>query len=994
MQLEATPLGSLQDDPLAPAPKEDIRQPMKAASSDSLASSGQLGDLQRVYIKSLPECDYTALREIVKAFVCPPVFQMLKEATNYLRQTIQLQKKGLSQRMKSLFKSNPANSQQNSIPVPQFSGCNIIMSHQRKLADVLAISGDFEGAGKAYQQFTSEVKSDKLTLAFNYEMQGAMAIFDAQPSRQADACFDNAFSLYLGAGEKGLAVRCTIFCMAYNMVHNMYQRAYEWALRVMALPKLNPLTTVLLHEQAAFSLLRSPSHRYRKVSSMFVNVGYKYSQLDTPAVRTTPAPPPRFGHHAYRCYKLAYPNFADKGWSNVEDFLHLQLVRHSFTLGLYDDAELYLRRLFEHNVQAPSVHNTLLRELLFIYEHRAAAHPVVSISALPELPFPIEQQSSFVMKLNDDPPDCSASDMCAFRDTRWNTVSRTRRVAYVDEVVTVQVDVSNPLQVPIQLSQVHSMWDFQPSGELPKQALLPFSACFSDVLLCPGEKTTLSLPVSLAMTGTMRICGFAFDVFNRVWGMRRFSFLPQTHHGKSSKRNLVDPDVLIVAPPMPRIVVEFDGFPDSVIDGEIVPLVMRIRNISASVPATRIRVAFSHAEFFVFDKAHCKIAGVDGVMENAVLDSDQAIISAMGDDAFSTLTWMDITGLEVPPDGVAELPFLFRAYGNSNTRYLFHTAVAYRSPDTGSSAVRFAHAHNELTVRPSLRIHQQMLPNPSAVDSMVLRVRVDNIMPSRVLIVDQLSCLSRRWTIRPIVDKSKLLFSVKPGESVNYVFHVRSEPLPDEQEPDSFLLACMMSGCTNPEESEIDVLRDSSLLFVGSESYARWEAGELGPAPKTKNNQQRANTGDDDNHENAAFGLSSFGALPSYVNAHLRADNTPIATKVPDLDIITLHWSASPEEGGKQEPTKGFSIMSQQASQSIPNLANMQCPVRLCVKAPSLFKHDFSTEPLCMVPVTVTARNYSTSRNLRVSFDALTPNNTASGWFVTIPPPFFFGHFK
>jgi len=259
---------------------------------------------------------------------------------------------------------------------------------------------------------------------------------------------------------------------------------------------------------------------------------------------------------------------------------------------------------------------------------------------------------------------------------------------------------------------------------------------------------------------------------------------------------------------------------------------------------------------------------------------------------------------------------------------------------------------------------------------------VDNLMRSRTLTIDQLSCLSRRWNIQPVLDKSKLHFNIKPGECVNYVFHVHGSSPKDEEEPASFIHACKMSCCTNPEKTEIDVLGDSSLLFVSAESFARWEAGEYGRAPKTKNNQVSSSS-DESASESASFGLSSFGCIPSFVNAHLRADNRPVSNKVPDLDVIALHWSASSEDADKPEATKGFSIISQQASQLIQNIANMQCPVRLCVKAPSVFQHDFKTQPLCMVPVTITACNYSISKNLHVAFDALTPNNTTSEWQAT-----------
>jgi len=185
-----------------------------------------------------------------------------------------------------------------------------------------------------------------------------------------------------------------------------------------------------------------------------------------------------------------------------------------------------------------------------------------------------------------------------------------------------------------------------------------------------------------------------------------------------------------------------------------------------------------------------------------------------------------------------------------------------------------------------------------------------------------------------------------------------------------------MTCCTSEGQPQIELLKDSSMMFVCSESNARWEAGEFGHPPKTKNNQNRNNNDGDDNHESAAFGLSSFGALPSFVNAHLRADTT-VVTKIPDLDVVSLHWTA--------DSAKGFNIIAQQASLTMPTFAGLQqqCPVRLCLNGPASVKHDFNAQPLCMVPVTVTARNFSITRRVRINFDALIPNNSTSEWQAT-----------
>ena len=1058
------------------------------ANAGAAGAAGGESAETRVLIKPLPECDVAALTEMAYTFLGGPVYRTLAETTAYLRQCAQAQRRGLTSRMKSLFRAPQTSTPPAALPPPQYAACDTPLAGARKLADLLALQGDFVGALAAYQQCAAEVRAEKLALAFNHEMQGALALLTdggasgtgtgntgstagtAPGTRAAESAFDAAYALYHTAGERHHAVRCSYLAAAHCLAHGDGARAHDWLARAASLPRTPALTHTLLTEQAAFALLRTPAPRFRKICATLVLVAHEYDQgaqgdNSNNAISSNSSmsnssmsnsninvlsQQQQLGHHAYRCLRLAYPLYADRGWAAVEDLLRLALVRHAFALGRYDECETHLRRLVAHNVQPAAVHSTLLRQLLCICERRAAERRAAAAAvAPPELPFPVQQPQSFRMRLNDDPPDCAGADACALRDVRWNVVSRTRRVAYVGETVTVEVDVTNPLLVAIQFAQMHAVCDFQPdtsssTNNAQKQQqqqeeqeqeqkqeekdsdadeattttrkLVPFTAQLTDVVLEPGETKRLSLAVALGMVGTVRVCGFAFDVFNRVWGMRRFSFLPPPASptpGTRGARSAVDPDVLIVAPAMPRLQIAYGAFPAAVHEGAVVPVVLRIRNTSTAAAATRIRLAFSQPSLLVFDAARCTLPGVAAAPESPLLDSDHALLASMADDAFATLAWTDITGLVVAPSSTVELPFLFRAHNSSittattTTSYLLHTAMAYSTCDAGSRAVRFAHAHTRVAVRAAVRVHTQVLPNPAAADALLLRVRVDNLLRDHTLALAQLACVSRRWRIAPAAPAALARgLVVRPGESVSHVFHLRVEP-PDTEtetdatgaEPESFLRACRTTVCTDGR-APVDVLHGTALQLVEAEAFARWEAGEFGPAPRTKNNTRRADDGDGDDGDDgdvSAFGLSSIAALPSFANAYMRAEDTAQPTTLPDLDVLTVHWALSPSSAsssslvvspdGAESTVHGLTASMQPASASVPGSACMQhqCPVRLTVTAPPRAKHDFAAEPLCIVPVTITARNYSTSRSLHVSFDAVVPNNPTHEWFAYSP---------
>lgn len=1047
-------------------------------------------------VKPLPPGDVAALTELVYTFLGGPVYRTLAETTAYLRQCAQTQRRGLTSRVRSLFRTSSSASSPSSSPAalsapgapppPQYAACDTPLAGPRKLADLLALQGDFAGALAAYQQCAAEVRNDKLALAHNHEMQGATALAgglvgntaSSTAARSAEAALDAAFALYRGAGERHAAARAACLAAALQLVHGDGVRAHDWLARAASLPRTAPLARTLLAEQAAFALLRAPAPRFRKVCALLVLVGYQFAQggdgdeatasgfvssttttatnalatssstssattegnatngMTTTATTTTGTQQPSLGHHAYRCYKLAYPMFAGKGWAAVEDLLDLELARHAFALGRHEESEAHLRRLVAHNVQPAPVHATLLRQLLCIYERRAADHAPVPAPTPPELPFPVEQPQSFRVRLNDDPPDCAAPCACAFRGVRWCSGSGsstgismsmcTRRVAYVDETITVEVDVTNPLRVPLQFAQMHAVCDFQPengggetggtsgesSGEgCEKGGLQPFTAQLTDVVLAPGETKRLALPVALAAAGTLRVCGFAFDVFSRVWGMRRFSFLPPPagagrRTGATPGGPETEPDVLRVARAMPRLQISYSATPAAVLDGEVVRTVLCVHNASATAPAAHVRLAFSPPAAVVFDAARCTLPGVTAVPAPASTDADAALLATMRADALATLDWTQLTGLTVAPGTTVEIPLLFRARisGNNtssstNTTLLLHTALAYSSADDAASSsasapVRFAHAHTRVEVRAGVRVRPQILADPADACALLLRLRVDNLLRDRALALHQLSCASHRWSVAPIAATSAS--AIRPGESRSLVFRLRvdaptgEEKKQEEEPPAGFRLGtCRMSSWTEGGAAE-DVRAGAVAMLLEAEAHARWEAGEFGPAPRTRRNAYGCADGDDEGNEGdnvSSFGLSSIGALPSFTDAFRRVDASAAAappTVLPDLDVLVVHWATAPSSNGGEEGTAvGLTAAMFQAAASVPASACLpQCPVRLSVVAPATATHDFRAEPLCVVPVTVTARNYSTTRSLHVSFDAVVPNNPTREWFV------------
>jgi hypothetical protein len=490
-------------------------------------------------------------------------------------------------------------------------------------------------------------------------------------------------------------------------------------------------------------------------------------------------------------------------------------------------------------------------------------------------------QSTLALRLNDDAPPCEA-DKCPFAFTRWG--SSRLRVAFVDEQVRVDVDIANPFAIPIQFVQAHAVCDFEPSSDVTTTttpaAVVPakqtFDVQFYDILLCPSESKRASFAITPRSEGTLRLRGIAFNVCASVWGIRRFTFVPP-------KKGETEAGALRVAAAMPYLRVEFQGFPAWAVEGELTQVVLLMHNASPVMSASDIRIAFSHPSFFSLNREQCRVSA-SFIQPGPPVTPGRA--SANTDDT-DMLAWLAIDA-ELPPNGDLALPFWFRVHGNcTSVRYAFHTAVSYKA-SARASQMRFAHVHTHLSVQPAVRITHTLLPNAADINSVLLKLHVENLQTGLLLRIRQFSCLSKKWTIGTLYPIAEQSLTLRPKEHANFFLNV-AIAANNSTESDTKHTVVVPT-----ESTAIDASQQPYGDFVEKESLALWEARKGGKGFAQAPHRARSVS---PNHAagSSAFGLSAFGALPSFANAHLRAVKEEVAQRLlpPETNGITLIWETA-----------------------------------------------------------------------------------------------------
>ncbi|EFA78666.1 hypothetical protein PPL_08125 [Heterostelium album PN500] len=658
-----------------------------------------------------------------------------------------------------------------------------VESCQRRLSDLYFLLQDYENALSNYKTLLKEFSAEKTPnhYAATYEMIG---ICNFMLNKETESQFETAINNYTRSGLNAASVRAAMIQgeilkrkSSYKLLADLYKSIAE--------REIDPFCAAVLLEQAGFCLLQYPAPSFRKACMRLVLAGDKYAEASK-------------RKHALRCYGFSYGVYEGRDWNYIDDHLHLALVRYSFFQGHTSDSILFVNKLLEKNCQSFQSQNSIIREFLFISKSTAKDNYIG------ELPLPLINNdrtqvflSDYSTELNQlvwqemeeafkkeasiiTKPVLQGFDL--WRKDQFQEAEKERTIV-VEEPITVECEIRNPLQVPLQFNRVHLVATFKNSqtqeeesnmSPLDDDALAamdngqtPFKVESIDLLLGPSETKKLVLSIIPLKQGQLIIKGLGLCMCGSVWGKRQFNLKQKRLNKTRQQRESVvyEPNLTLtfsVTSPMPRLETQFIEFPAALSHGEMKQAKLQLKNCSNKMGLKNVRVRLSHPTLCCFGSNN----------------NDASILS--------TLDSSILLNIELPPGATVTVPLWVR--GLVVGRYNLRCLVYYES-EAGNSDLKYrlARCQTDFDVKASLRISTFSQQSSTNLNNYLLGIEVDNPIiggGGDVFYLKQISSISQHWKITPLSYKEDVpnnsILTLHPGQFTNLFFGI--SPTAEQQQ--------------------------------------------------------------------------------------------------------------------------------------------------------------------------------------------------------------------
>ena len=284
-----------------------------------------------------------------------------------------------------------------------------------------------------------------------------------------------------------------------------------------------------------------------------------------------------------RAYAAALSVYSRKGWTHVEDHVHFTLGRNCATLGKVELALQFFLRLLGHSRQPADRQQTFMKE----FGNILRLNP--QHATLPTLPVPRFSDRTIKVLLGDNArgPQSAGPEVLAETSALWkaivtplkgkgaanaggNWLQKSAVVAaeptyapcVQGEWVYVEVEVDNPMHVPLQLSTLQLACTHTPApadaGAPPDaRGLVAAGAAANleldehELTLAPGKRSVVRLGVRPLAEGTLVIAGASWTLGDMVHGRHDFAL-----HGRrlndTRQQRIAKEYALPAAPPTSR----------------------------------------------------------------------------------------------------------------------------------------------------------------------------------------------------------------------------------------------------------------------------------------------------------------------------------------------------------------------------------------------------------------------------------------------------------
>ena len=589
----------------------------------------------------------------------------------------------------------------------------------------------------------------------------------------------------------------------------------------------NDLRAGLLLEKAAFTFVECTPPMMRKFASYMVLAGARYVRADAIAGAT-------------RCYAYALPVFRGKAWAAAEEHLNTTLGHLVARAGRTKDAVDFFRDATRCAHLPANLQRERISEFEDTMEMYLRSTPITERDDRASdlaCPLPSVDVGDVHVTFADDreshdesgidqsesawngieqggviPPSLTSS----VSSSNWLQGGRAKfeehqtDVCAAGEDLKVDVTLTNPLHIAMDVRNLRVLWEFTPSedsnynvqtndacGDDPVGSLV--RAHVGTAKLEPRSARVIRLTITPSVAGTLRVLGIAWTVGEKqiIRGRRYFDIkAPRTRRGPNGEwlRDVPKHRRLIfnVCETVPRCDAALEMLPITAMNGALHRVELVISNVTQPM-AKWIRVRLPKSVLRPVDASHVAV-NEPTIRRNT---SHPNVSEASAANALSTFTPSDA----LDADGVVyALPEWHTLASGTSIRWplWFHPSavgrcgvricVCYQPEPPAPKLLQYRTIRiaESVTVTPSLTIKSQALPSSTHPLARVVRLTITSEC-------EQTFTLGRVWlgtppgkaftpvkyTLTPLTATATVPRVVKPGEAMETLIKCSPDSAPD-----------------------------------------------------------------------------------------------------------------------------------------------------------------------------------------------------------------------
>ncbi|KAF9350587.1 Trafficking protein particle complex 8 [Mortierella sp. NVP85] len=722
----------------------------------------------------LSDEDINGITQMLREMLTQSLLPYMERNIAHWNEQVAAARKGIAGRFRRYFNTGSKNPALQQSPTAGPNG-GVIYPHtspeaqMRKLADWAFMLRDYKFASSVYETLKKDFASDK---AWKYyggaqEMIGLCMLMMPQAlgsKNDVDHCFESAVNSYIHKARSSFyGSRATLFCYELFKQRNMYKEAPITLTRMTA--EASDLRNGLFLEQAAHCYLRLARPQVRKYAFHMIMAGHRYSKADQK-------------EHAYRCYTAASLVYESKGWGLIDDHISCSLGRQSYQLGNSEEVLGHYTKLLRESKQTPQQQAVYMKEFLSVYRdytNKIEADPLRE--SFPDFPLPIVLGSTARIVLSTSQGTDDNNEAWAElegKNSSSSTSSGGRTVSAVGEHVLATINIKNPLQIPLILTDVilgceHStststftvpvnpaeeahlvLYEQQTPTFEGKVAFSAFDCDRIDrVILEPGQIRTLTFEILPKQDGQIKVMGLHCNVEGQVHAYKEiFKRGKRLNRTKEEMMQQVYEEdkslIILVAPEMPLLDVQFHSSPEMLLSGEVCELSLEIKN-RGKKGLKNLTVRMSHPTFFCIGEK--RDHGDLGLYNKG--NSNSAIENVQVDNSLESSTTQTVLSTVLAPGDNVRIPTWIR--GEKIGKHSFLFVFSYQSEQEGTAMGVRTLRHTVTTqVLPSLRINAFTRPSNKGLNEFILGIETENLQTVPTFEFLQISSMSASWVIEPV----------------------------------------------------------------------------------------------------------------------------------------------------------------------------------------------------------------------------------------------------